>query len=152
MTSDKMFQLYGPWREREKGVMGWKQVDLGDTPPAWLTDSWVMVTPRQGELKLNIPLTTHRKSHINSKIGMSLNDHLSLHLSKDAQLVLLDGHAWGSGAMEVNVQPLSISAVPHTGFLWLHGARHPAPVHVLSQTDVGNTRRVLADQVHVGVQ
>lgn len=71
-----------------------------------------------GELKLNIPLTTKRKAHINSKIRMSLNYRLSLHLSRDAALrVLLDGHAGGSGAMEVDVQPLSISAVPHAGLL-----------------------------------
>lgn len=57
-----------------------------------------------------------------------------------------------AGAVEVNVLPLPIAAVPHAGFLGLHGARHAAAVHVLGQPDVGDARRVLPNQVHVWVQ
>ena len=67
-------------------------------------------------------------------------------------LPLLGGHAGCAGAVEVDVLPLALATVPDAGLLGLHGARHAAAVHVLGQADVGDARRVLANQVHVGVQ
>lgn len=54
--------------------------------------------------------------------------------------------------MKVDVQPLAISTVPDTGLLRLHGAWHPAAIHVLGQADVRDTCRILPNQVHMRVQ
>ena len=54
--------------------------------------------------------------------------------------------------MEVDVLPLAVAAVPHAGLLRLHGAGHAAGVHVLGQSDVGDARGVLPDEVHMWVQ
>ncbi|KAL0204054.1 hypothetical protein M9458_002072, partial [Cirrhinus mrigala] len=51
-------------------------------------------------------------------------------------------------AMEVYVQPLAISTMPDASLLRLHGTWHPTAIHVLSQTDVRDTCRILSDQVH----
>lgn len=54
--------------------------------------------------------------------------------------------------MEVDVLPPAVPAVPHPGLLRLAGARAARGVHELREPDVGDARRVLADQVHVGVE
>lgn len=66
--------------------------------------------------------------------------------------LLVWGDAGRAGAMEVNVLPLSITTVPHAGLLGLHGARHAAAVHVLGQPNVGDTRCIFTDKVHMWVQ
>ena len=52
----------------------------------------------------------------------------------------------------MDVLPLAVAAVPHTGLLGLHGAGHAADVHVLGQPNVGDAGSILADQVHMRVQ
>lgn len=52
----------------------------------------------------------------------------------------------------MNVQPLSVTAVPHPGLLRLAGAGAACGVHKLCEPYVGDARRVLADEVHVGVE
>lgn len=52
----------------------------------------------------------------------------------------------------MDVLPLAVSALPHTGLLRLAGSRPTLGVNILSQADVGDAGRVLADQVDVGVQ
>lgn len=52
----------------------------------------------------------------------------------------------------MDVLPLAVPAVPHAGLLRLAGSRPALSVHVLSQADVSDAGRVLADQVDVGVQ
>ena len=55
-------------------------------------------------------------------------------------------------AVEVHVLPPALAAVPHARLLRLAGARPALAVHVLGEADVGDAGRVLADQVHVGVE
>lgn len=52
----------------------------------------------------------------------------------------------------MNVQPLSVAAVPHPGLLRLAGARAARGIHKLRKPYVGDARGVLADEVHVGVE
>lgn len=52
----------------------------------------------------------------------------------------------------MHVEPFGVAAMPHTRLLRLTGARAALTVHVLRQTDVGDARGVLADQVDVGVE
>lgn len=52
----------------------------------------------------------------------------------------------------MDVLPLGVTAVPDAGLLRLHGAWHAAGVHVLGEADVSDARRIVADQVHVGVE
>lgn len=52
----------------------------------------------------------------------------------------------------MDVLPLAVSAVPHSGLLRLAGPRPTLSVDKLSQADVSDAGRVLADQVDVGVQ
>lgn len=65
---------------------------------------------------------------------------------------LLGGDAGRAGAVEVNVLPLAVAAVPHTGLLRLHGAGHACSIHVLGQSNVSNTRCIFPDKVHVWIQ
>lgn len=65
---------------------------------------------------------------------------------------LLGGHSWRAGAVEVDVLPFAVTAVPDTGLLGLHGARHIVDVHVLGEPYISDARRVLTDQVYVRVQ
>lgn len=52
----------------------------------------------------------------------------------------------------MNVEPLAIATVPHPGLLRLAGAGVARGVHELRETNVGDARRILADQVHVWVE
>lgn len=52
----------------------------------------------------------------------------------------------------MNVEPLALAAVPHPGLLRLAGPGTSRAVHELREADVGDARRVLADQVHVRVE
>lgn len=52
----------------------------------------------------------------------------------------------------MDVLPFAVAAVPDTGLLGLHGARHVVDVHVLGEPNVSDARSVLADQVNVRVQ
>lgn len=52
----------------------------------------------------------------------------------------------------MDVLPLAVSAMPDASFLRLTGPRPTLAVNILSQTDVSDAGRVLADQVDVGVQ
>lgn len=52
----------------------------------------------------------------------------------------------------MDVLPLAVPAVPHAGLFRLAGSRPTLSVHELSQADVSDAGRVLADQVDVGVQ
>lgn len=54
--------------------------------------------------------------------------------------------------MEVDVLPPALAAVPHAGFLRLHGAGHAASIHVLRESNVGNARCVFSNEMHVGVE
>lgn len=64
----------------------------------------------------------------------------------------LQRRGWCAWAMEVDVLPLAVSAVPHTRLLRLAGSRPTLSVNELGQADVSDAGRVLADQVDVGVQ
>lgn len=64
----------------------------------------------------------------------------------------LQRRGWCARAVEVDVLPLAVSALPHTRLLRLAGSRPTLRVNKLSQADVSDAGRVLADQVHVGVQ
>lgn len=50
------------------------------------------------------------------------------------------------------ILPLAVPAVPHAGLLGLAGTGSALAIDVLCQADVGDARRVLADDVHVRVQ
>lgn len=52
----------------------------------------------------------------------------------------------------MDVLPLAVPAMPHAGFLRLAGPRPTLAVDKLSEANVGDAGRVLADQVDVGVQ
>lgn len=52
----------------------------------------------------------------------------------------------------MNVLPLSIPAVPHTGLFRLHCLWHPAAIHVLCEPNVCYASSVIPYQVHVRVQ
>lgn len=52
----------------------------------------------------------------------------------------------------MDVLPLAVAAVPDARLLRLYGAGLPGRVDVLAQTDVGDARRLVPDQVHVGVE
>lgn len=52
----------------------------------------------------------------------------------------------------MHVEPLAVAAVPHPGLLRLAGAGASCAVHELREANVGDARRVLADQVHVRVE
>lgn len=52
----------------------------------------------------------------------------------------------------MDVLPLAITAMPHTGLLRLHGAGHATAIHVLGQSNIGNTRCVFSNEVHMWVQ
>lgn len=54
--------------------------------------------------------------------------------------------------MEMDILPLPIPAMPHSGFLSLHGFRHAAAINVLSEADIRYAGCIIANQVHVGVQ
>lgn len=73
---------------------------------------------------------------------------------KVAQVValLLGGHSGRTGAVEVDVLPLAVPAVPDAGLLRLHGAGQAVAVDVLGEADVGDARRLIPDQVHVRVE
>lgn len=66
--------------------------------------------------------------------------------------VLLGGHSGRAGAVEVDVLPLAVAAVPDAGLLRLHGAGHAVAIDVLGEADVGDARRLVPDQMHVGVE
>jgi len=55
-------------------------------------------------------------------------------------------------AVEVDVLPLAVSAMPDARLLRLAGPRPTLDVHKLSQANVGDAGGVLADQVDVGVE
>lgn len=42
--------------------------------------------------------------------------------------------------MKVDVLPLAVTTVPHTGLFRLHGAGHAVGIHVLGQSNIGNAR------------
>lgn len=65
---------------------------------------------------------------------------------------LLEWRSWCAWAVEVDVLPLAVSAMPDTSLLWLAGPRPTLAVNKLSQADVGDAGCILADQVHMGVQ
>ena len=65
---------------------------------------------------------------------------------------LLGGHGGRAGAVEVDVLPLAVAAVPDAGLLRLHGARHAAAVDVLGEADVGDAGGLVPDQVDVGIE
>lgn len=52
----------------------------------------------------------------------------------------------------MNIEPLAIATMPHPGLLRLAGTRAARGVHKLCETDVGDARGVLADQVHVRIE
>ena len=52
----------------------------------------------------------------------------------------------------MDVLPLAVAAVPHTGLLRLHGAGHAGSIHVLGQSNVSNTRCIFPNKVHVWIQ
>lgn len=54
--------------------------------------------------------------------------------------------------MEVDIEPLGITTVPHACLLRLAAAWPALAVDVLREADVGNASRVLANQVHVRIQ
>lgn len=58
----------------------------------------------------------------------------------------------GARAVEMDDLPLPVAAVPHSGLLWLGGARRPVGVDVLRHSDVSNARGLVANQVDVRVQ
>lgn len=58
----------------------------------------------------------------------------------------------GPRAVEVDVLPLAVAAVPDAGLLRLAGARPALGIDVLGEADVGDAGSVLADDVDVGVQ
>lgn len=65
---------------------------------------------------------------------------------------LLEWRSWCAWAVEVDVLPLAVSAMPDASLLWLAGPRPTLAVNELSQADVGDAGCILADQVHMGVQ
>lgn len=67
-------------------------------------------------------------------------------------VTLLGGHGGRAGAVEVDILPLAVAAVPDAGLLWLHGARHAAAVDVLGEADVGDAGGLVPNQVDVGVE
>lgn len=64
----------------------------------------------------------------------------------------LQGCSVRSGAVEVNVVPASIAALPHPGLLRLAGARATAGVHKLRQADIRHAGCVFAHHVNVRVE
>jgi len=65
---------------------------------------------------------------------------------------LLGGDAGRARTVEVDVLPLAVAAVPHTGLLGLHGAGHAAGIQVLGQSNIGNTRCIFPNEVHMWIQ
>lgn len=64
----------------------------------------------------------------------------------------LERRCWRARAVEVDVLPLAVSAMPHSSLLWLAGARSSLAVHILSQADVRDASCIFPNQVHMGVQ
>lgn len=52
----------------------------------------------------------------------------------------------------MDIEPLSIAAVPNAGLLGLAGARAARGVDKLREPDVGDAGGVLADEVHMRVE
>lgn len=52
----------------------------------------------------------------------------------------------------MNVEPLSVTTVPHPGLLGLAGTGTARGVHKLREADVGDARGILPDQVDVRVE
>lgn len=52
----------------------------------------------------------------------------------------------------MDVLPLAVSALPHSGLLRLAGSRPTLSVNELSEADVSDAGRVLTNQVDVGIQ
>lgn len=52
----------------------------------------------------------------------------------------------------MDVLPLAVSAVPHTGLLRLAGSGPTLSINKLSQADVSDAGGIFTDQVDVGVQ
>lgn len=57
-----------------------------------------------------------------------------------------------TGAVEMNVLPFGVPAVPHASLLRLAAARPALSIHKLSEADVGDAGGVFSDQVHMRVQ
>lgn len=57
-----------------------------------------------------------------------------------------------SWAVEVDILPPAVPAVPYSGLLWLAGAGTALTIHKLCQADVGDASSVIANDVHMWVE
>lgn len=58
----------------------------------------------------------------------------------------------GAGTVEMDMLPLAVTAVPDTGLLCLHGARHAVAVNILCESDVSDAGGLFPNQVDMGVE
>lgn len=117
--------------------------DLSGPTPA----PFPSASPRQGQAPWN-----KEKNHLNFVLIGSFGCLWDFTTSLSHRTSGLQRGSRGSWAVEVDILPPALPAVPYSGLFWLAGAWAALSVNELRQADVSDAGGVVSDDVHVWVE